>query len=357
LTDRPRVAIVRVQDGGNALARNIDILAFVTRPSFASGLGPIGDHFNLRGLAARRCDFAVRIIELNARPTSFHLDADALRIEQQGAPPITLASPALVLYMPVSFDVEETDLAPTPADERWPTFAHWQWRPITEYLEERLPLLAPCINNPRAARRANNKLLQWEALRAAGLEIPPLAVSTHWPRDGALANAPSLIRKNLSESGWKADGVFSPARKTTRNEAGDDLPAIWQQPIDADFEIRCYVFGEEAVFVRLERDAAIIDVRTTNDGRPRASFVAPEPRWNAMMLAAARALGLDYAVIDALPVADRLVILEVNANGVWWFLPDALARPLEARFHAWLEKRVEAAKRERSVRCPVGQSH
>ena len=39
------------------------------------------------------------------------------------------------------------------------------------------------------------------------------------------------------------------------------------------------------------------------------------------MLVAARALDLDYAVIDAMPSEEGLVILEVNANGVWWFLP------------------------------------
>jgi hypothetical protein len=331
------------------LAENIDILAVVTRSSFASGLGPIGDHLNLRALASRRPDLVVRIIELNARQTFFHLDADVLRIEQQGQPAIELGSAGLVLYMPVSFDVEETDIALTPGDERWPVFAHWQWRPITEYLEDRLPRIGPCVNRPHAARRANNKLLQWEVLRAAGLEIPLLAISTRWPRSGALANAPLLVRKNLSESGWKADGVFSPARKVARTEAADTHPAIWQQPIDADFEIRCYVFGEEAIFVRLERDAAITDVRVTNEGRPRASFIEPEPRWSAMMLAAARALGLDYAVIDALPVADRIVILEVNANGVWWFLPNAIAQALEARFHAWLESLVDAAKGGGSV--------
>ena len=328
------------------MAETIDILAFVTRPSFASGLGPIGDHLNLRGLAARRPDLTLRIIELNARSTYFRLDSDSLRIEQEGRPPVALGSAALVLYMPVSFDVEETDLAPTPSDERWPIFAHWQWRSITEYLEDRLPRIGPCVNDPRAARRANNKLLQWEILRAAGFEIPPLVVSTNWPRGGALANAPFLVRKNLSESGWKTEGVFSPARTATRDEASDDVPAIWQQPIDAEFEVRCYVLGDEVTFVRLERDAAIIDVRTVNEGRPRARLIAPEPGWSGMMLGAARALGLAYAVIDALPIGDRLSILEVNANGVWWFLPDTIAQALEAKCHTWIERLVDTTKND-----------
>ena len=85
-------------------------------------------------------------------------------------------------------------------------------------------------------------------------------------RRGMIAGAAALVRKNLSESGWKADGVFSPARKVRLGEPDDDLPAIWQQPIDAAFEIRAYVFGDETTFVRLERDAAFrrqVDDRDT----------------------------------------------------------------------------------------------
>ncbi|MBV8663862.1 MAG: hypothetical protein JO107_12230 [Hyphomicrobiales bacterium] len=325
----------------------IDILAVVTRPSFASGLGPIGDHLNLRKLAARRPDLSMRIVELNARPTRLHLDSELLEIEQEGEAPIRLGTAALVLYMPVSFDVEETDLSPQRADDPWPTFTHWQWRAITEYLDHRLPEVGRCINQPLAARRANNKLLQWQTLSAAGFPIPALAVSTGWPRQGALASAATLVRKNLSESGWKAEGVFSPARKARADEPADDLPAIWQQPVEADFEIRCYVFGDEATFVRLERDADVTDVRITNDGRPKARFVEPLPGWSAAMLGATRALGLDYAVIDALPHGDELTILEVNANGVWWFLPDDVGAELEAKFHAWLERLVAAERRAR----------
>ena len=54
-----------------------------------------------------------------------------------------------------------------------------------------------------------------------------------------------------------------------------------------------------------------------------------------------RCLGLDYAVIDAIPSGDELHVLEVNANGVWWFLPPDIAAALEARFHTWLESEID----------------
>jgi len=58
------------------------------------------------------------------------------------------------------------------------------------------------------------------------------------------------------------------------------------------------------------------------------------------MLGVARALSLDYAVIDAMPANDGLALLAVNANGVWWFLPDEVGRELERRFHAFLDQLV-----------------
>jgi hypothetical protein len=98
--------------------------------------------------------------------------------------------------------------------------------------------------------------------------------------------------------------------------------------------------GEEVTFVRLERDAAITDVRMTRAGRPNARIVGGSEDWKARMLAVARALDLDYAVIDAMPIDDGLAILEVNANGVWWFLPEEVASRLEGRFHAFLERLI-----------------
>jgi len=322
----------------------IDILAVLTRPSFSSGTGPIGDHLGLRALAARRPDLNIHTIELNAGPLHVEIDRDALLIEADGGR-TRIDSAGLVLFMPVSFDVEETDLAATSPSAPYPTFAHWQWRAVTEWLEERLPRIGRCVNVPRAARRANNKLLQWETLTAAGFTIPPLVVATRWPGAAPLCSAPELIRKNLSESGWKAPGVFSPAQRARRDDPTDGLPAIWQQPVEAATEIRAYVLGEEAIFVELERDAGIVDVRVTHDGRPRARIVAPQAGWTQIALSAARALGLDYAVIDAMPTDSGLAILEVNSNGVWWFLPAEIGAILEARFHAWLVQLVDGAPR------------
>jgi hypothetical protein len=323
----------------------IDLLAIVTRPDFQSGLGPIGDHMGLARFAAARPALSVKTIVLNAGETRIHVEDGHFRIEQASSPPVELRDVRLVLYMPVCLEVEETNLGASAPKEAYPLFAAQQWRPITEYLEDLLPRLGPCVNTPRALRCANNKLIQLDTLRQAGLPIPATTVSTGYPREGALKGSANLIRKNVSEGGWKSatefsPAEFSPARHVGATETDDPAPAIWQTPIAADHEFRAYVLGEEVIFVRLERQTGITDVRITNEGRPKATIVDGKPEWTRLMLAASRALDLRYAVIDALPDGDDLVILEVNANGVWWFLPDDVATVLEAQFHAFLDRLI-----------------
>ena len=316
---------------------DIDLLAIVTRPDFQSGNGPIGDHMGLARFAKARPSLCVRTIVLNAGAARLHLEVGRLAIAQGDEAPVALERVRLALYMPVCFEVEETNLGAIARGEPYPLFAAQQWRPLTEYLEDALPRLARCVNTPLAMRRANNKLIQLDLLRQAGLPVPGTAVSTGFPCHGALKGSAALIRKNVSEGGWKSQTEFSPARLVWGDE-GDAAPAIWQAPIAADHEYRAYVMGEEVVLVRLEREADVTDVRVTRDGRPSARIVAGEDRSKELMRAAARALALDYAVIDAMPDADGLVILEVNANGVWWFLPADVANVLEARFHAFLDR-------------------
>jgi hypothetical protein len=320
--------------------KDIDLLAIVTRPDFSSGDGPIGDHMGLSRFAAARPDLSVITIALNAAETRLHVEKGRISITQGSASPMAFDRARLVLYMPVCLEVEETNLGALARGEAHPLFAAQQWRPLTEYLEEALPRLGPCVNAPRAMRRANNKLIQLDILRDRKLPVPETAVSTGFPREGVLAGSARLIRKNLSEGGWKSETEFSPARLAHPGEAHDPSPAIWQAPITADHEFRAYVMGEDVTFVRLEREADVTDVRVTHAGRPKAAIVEGLEDWRRLMLAAARALDLEYAVIDAMPAGDGLVILEVNANGVWWFLPEDVGIRLEARFHAYLDRLI-----------------
>jgi hypothetical protein len=326
-----------------AVAASIDLLAIVSRASFPTGDGPAGDCFGLRSLAARRRDLSIRVFEYNCGRTEVTITGERLVLQPQGEDAIDFDQVRCALYLPICLEVEETLVSPIEPDEPYPYFAEQQWRPVTEFLEYKLQHATDCINPPNKVRDTNNKLKQFAILQKAGFCLPATKVQTQYPQAGQLASLPGLIAKNVSESGWKSASEFSPARLVARQVAQTAYPVIYQRPIPGRQEFRCYVMGDEVTFVALERQDGVVDVRTTNDGRPRARVSEGRADWKAMLVAMVKTLGLDYAVIDAIPDGDRLNILEINANGVWWFLPQMVGAHIETRFHAFLEARIAVA--------------
>ena len=290
----------------------LDFLAVVSRPDFPSGSGPVGDYYGLRRLIARRPDWRAAVIELNSRRTDVVWDGDAFVVSQDGTDAFDVADVGLALYLPICLEVEETLLSPIELDQPWPRFAEEQWRPITAFFEDRLAA-GECLNRPDRVRVATNKLRQLAILRAKGFALPETSVGTGWPADGPSTGG--LVAKNVSEGGWKSADVFSPARLVHADENPDPWPVIWQRPIVSDRELRAYVMGDDVTVVELSRHRDVIDVRSTNHGKPSARIVNELPSdWVAQFHAMTSALGLDYAVIDAIPTGDVLQVLEVNAN-------------------------------------------
>ena len=324
------------------MATGLDFLAVVSRRDFPSGSGQVGDYYNLRALIDRRPDWRAAILELGAKQTEVEWNADTFLVKQEGSAPIDLATVKCALYLPICLEVEETQLCRINPDSPWPRFASEQWRPISFAFEQRLNTMR-CLNRPEHVRLTNNKLLQYGRLTEAGFAMPPMVVASHAPRNGPLAGQATLLVKNVSEGGWKSPEDFSPARLCSVLAPGspESWPVIWQTPFVSDRELRFYVMGERVTTVWLERDLSIVDVRSTNDGKPAAQIGSAPEQWTRTALAMARTLHLDYAVIDAIPVGDELHVLEVNANGVWWFLPNDVGAELEIRFHEWLEGEVD----------------
>jgi hypothetical protein len=320
----------------------LDFLAVISRPTFPTGSGVAGDSYNIGALIKCRSDWNAAVLELNHTATAVRWDGKRLFVTPEGRPEIALDDVGVVLFLPICLEPEETLLRPIDRNGEFPQFEAEQWRAITTLFEEHLNQLRPgaCLNQPQHVRRTNNKMLQFELLTAAGFSVPLLNIDTSFPLTGELADSPRLVSKNISEGGWKSPTDFSPARLVGPDDPVEPWPALWQQPIVSERELRIYVMGDEVTFVELPRDPDVLDVRATNNGKPKAQIVHAPEAWQAMALGMTRALGLDYGVIDAIPVGDELHVLEVNANGVWWFLPD-VAQELEARFHRWLEQAVD----------------
>ena len=320
----------------------MDFLAVVSRPDFPSGTGPVGDYFNLRGLIERHPEWDATIVELNGRSTEIDW-CDGTLMLRNGRTWFDLCDVRTALFMPVCLEIEETQVRVTSQTQPWPRFAAEQWRPISALFEARLDAMTgerTCLNRPSATRATNNKLMQFEILRAGGFQLPLTRVLQGFPTSGPLAEHTQLVAKNVSEGGWRSATEFSPARVIGRDDAAESWPTLWQRPIVGPLELRCYVIGDSVTAVALERDPDVLDVREANGGRPVGAIVPISDTWSENLLAMTKALGLDYAVVDAIPAGGELHVLEVNANGVWWFLPTDVVAVLEARFHAWIESTV-----------------
>ncbi len=324
------------------MSSKIDFLAVVSRPDFPTGNGVAGDCFGLRTLARRRTDLNIAMLELNCVPTEVFIEGEQIIVAQAGKPTIDLCKISSALYLPICLEVEETNLAPARDSDAYPFFTAQQWRPVTEFLEHLLDSSGVCLNPPRHVRRTNNKLIQFRDLAKTEFRRPATCVSTRYPDRGTLAAQASLIAKNVSEGGWKSPTEFSPARTVMRGTQSPSYPVIYQQPLKSTVELRCYVMGDHVSFVQLERHRDIVDVRMIDGGKPPAKLVPGRPDWSAGLVNVVHALGLDYAVIDAMPVGDDLAILEVNANGVWWFLPPEVGAQIEQSFHQFLERFIDA---------------
>ena len=325
---------------------DVDFLAVVSRPDFPSGMGPVGDYFNLRSFIGRHPEWRSVVLELNSPTTQVDWSDGRFLVRTGSSGWFDVSDVRTALFIPICLEVEETVLGCPATTGRWPHFAAQQWRPISAAFEASLDSLSfpqRCLNHPAAVRMTNNKLLQFQTLSAAGFKLPATRVLGRFPETGLFADADQLVSKNVSEGGWRSPTEFSPARIVGRGEQGEVWPTMWQQPIEGDTEIRCYVTGDDVTVVELCKEAGVLDVRSAHGGRPAGTIVEISESWAQSLVAMTRCLGLDYAVIDAIPTGDVLQVLEVNANGVWWFLPTDVGQVLEDKFHRWIEAAVNEA--------------
>jgi hypothetical protein len=311
-----------------------DLVAFVTNANFPGRRGVVGDYLELGRFKRAHPELSVRVIEFNDPDTDAEWDGESFRLTHPAFGTVDVGGASLVLYMPVSFEPEDVALRLSGGSGAEAFFADRQWRVVSEFLEAFLANHANCINNPRQARSACNKLIQLRQLREAGLPTLPVRVAETTP-SGA---AGPLVRKNLSEGAIVSAGVVSSTRLIGAPGERLSRPAIFQPYVQSDHEMRFYVFGTEIIPVRLRRrmPEGVVDVREMQATMDDVSIAWDYERHHSRMLEACRLLGLRYAVIDAIPKDGEPQILEVNPNGIWSNLPRPLADQVSGRFHEFL---------------------
>ncbi len=207
----------------------------------------------------------------------------------------------------------------------------------------------PVMNSPRAIERAVDKFYTTALLQEAGLPTPETVVCE------GLDEAMPAVRAMLKDGG---DVIVKPifgsmghglvrlsdpdvAFRVLRSLEQVRTVFYLQRAIDhGGHDIRVFVVGGRMLGT-IERSAAEGDWRTnvTRGGSARPFELPPE--WEPLALAAALAVGADYAGVDLLPSRDGTVfVLEVNAIPGWQGLQRTTGLDVAGAIVEHLERQV-----------------
>lgn len=194
-----------------------------------------------------------------------------------------------------------------------------------------LALANRVVNAPDAIATCASKVATTALLLRAGLPSP----ATGFLRTRAQAAA------FIAAHGGRA--VFKPVYGYDGNGirlidgAGDleEPPYYLQEFVPNDEDYRVFVIGNEAVGA-IRRTSPHLTHNIHQGGRGEAVPVSPEMA--RLAVAAAQAVGADYAGVDLLPVAEGFTVLEVNGTPNW----HCMTAPIPALLADYLVRCEEA---------------
>lgn len=194
------------------------------------------------------------------------------------------------------------------------------------------------INNPNAADRAENKLVQMHAAQQVGLDLPDTVISNDAHDVHALLQRwPKVIFKTFYPYNWKSASTGSTYNIGVKLlDASSELPeksiamcpGIFQRYIDKAYDIRITVIGDRYFSVRMRKGdgSAYVDWRKHMMDEDLLIEECALPRHiEEKLQALMRKLGLVYGCIDL--VVDHegnVYFLEVNQAGQFLFVEEAL---------------------------------
>ena len=201
----------------------------------------------------------------------------------------------------------------------------------------------PVINPPRTIERTVDKLWTTALLEQAGLRVPETVVCER--ADAALAAFRALgdviVKPLFGSMGLGMLRVTDEEMAFRVFRTLETLRGVYyvQRTIDhAGCDVRAFVVGGRVIGA-IERSAPGWKTNLARGGRARA--VTLEPERTELALAAARAVGADYAGVDLLPARDGTVyVVEVNGIPGWRGLQEATSLDVAAAIVELLIGRV-----------------
>ncbi|MDQ3910255.1 MAG: hypothetical protein M3305_00395 [Actinomycetota bacterium] len=224
-------------------------------------------------------------------------------------------------------------------DEEIRTFVRGEWEHFLESLEAFTEVR--WVNPPGANRLASRKGFQLVAARKEGLRVPQ-TVMTNDPRAvrALAAEGTPLIYKRIGA----APRPLTATKALTTADLGrldtlPNCPALFQERIDARFDIRVTAIGADLYATEIDSQAgeSPLDWRYdhTVGFRPHALDQGVSERLRSLM----RRLSLAYGAIDLrLTLEGEYVFLEVNPSGQYLFVELLTGVPLSERMAEFLAR-------------------
>ena len=204
------------------------------------------------------------------------------------------------------------------------------------------------VSDPTNVWRAEKKPFQLRVATSIGFDLPRTRITNDPTVVRTLAAETTTVAKAVSSGFISRDESFETIFTSTVSD--QDLldlssltiaPVTFQEHLQKRSDIRVTVVGDEAFAAEIESqafDSSRVDWRAAEDPRLLMHREHQLPlAVEAMCHALVDRLGLRYGAIDLVRAIDgRYYFLEINPNGEWLWLQDALGWPIADRIAAEL---------------------
>lgn len=224
-------------------------------------------------------------------------------------------------------------------DQRSPEerFARIQWASFMQNLE--VFEQASWFNSPTSTYRAEHKMVQLNAAKSVGMDIPPTRVTNDPASVLESIPGPTYIIKGLDtvmirDSGHETFGFTTVASASElEGNAWRAAPTTIQWRVPDKVDVRVTVVGDAVFAASILQDGRGVshDWRLHKDSVQFRRYQLPaeiEDQCRALV----DALGLRFGAIDLAISGDRYYFLEVNPTGEWAWLVDAAGLPIDEAF-------------------------
>ncbi|WP_157956308.1 MvdC/MvdD family ATP grasp protein [Acuticoccus yangtzensis] len=209
-----------------------------------------------------------------------------------------------------------------------------------------LPEHVLSINHPDAVRKWSNKIRQMKQLARCGIKVPESIVTNNGRVASDFSSQKASCIKPLNFSAFIRNNMSCPlwTRKILEGELEgiENLcPSIIQEWIEADFEARVVVIGNNVFIFVISIDAgydgSTDDIRTVPE-EFRSYRIISSTSIETTAIFACRCLSLNFASMDVLVKGSDVYVIDINPIGQWLWLQHAIDVDMSSVFCDFIEK-------------------